>query len=136
MGQDKPKRADAVLVLTEYQRYHKAAKRFACQLRDFTGDEGDEALDAIIQADKKALKPVQMAWINATSYVNSADKWPLVTEQMIVDLLLDFKLWPRERGRRTVSEIAWEEAHSDDPDYAEAYAQVAEWNRPKRKTTQ
>lgn len=129
----KSKKSDVLLVLVEYQGFAKAARKRAIAHRDFSPDGTYADLNNIETAADAVFKRVQMAWVNATGYVNSADRWPLVSEQMVVDLLIDFRLWPKEHGRRTYTEMVWAEAHSGDPEYATACIQAAEWNRPKKK---
>lgn len=107
------KRSDVVLLLDEYERYWTAARKFAIEVFNFKKDLTDSDQEAIFEADAKALEPAYKMWIYCTRHVNSADRWKLVTEQMIVDMLVSFRLWPKGHGRRTISEMAWAEVWGD-----------------------
>ena len=108
MKRRKPSKADLMSLQTAYKAFQATATARAMAWHDF-GPNGTQAeLDAIVKADADALKPVQVAWIKATSYVNSKDRWTLVGEGMVFAMLKEANLWDEPLD---VTSTAWNATH-------------------------
>lgn len=100
-----PTPADLRALRDAYKAFESTAVARARAWRDIDKMSTNADVNAADKADADALEPVQRAWIKATSYVNSADRWPLVSEGMILNMLVEAKLWP---GGLCVSEVAYQ----------------------------
>ncbi len=107
----KPSKADLIALRDAYIKFKETAIDRAADWNNWGKHYGKNLnyyFDCCDKADKDALKPVQQAWIKATSYVNSADRWLLVSEGMILTMLVEAKLWP---AGPCVSEWAYQQVN-------------------------
>ena len=100
MGKRKPDPVD--LLREAYVRFGESAVERA---RAWAAALTNGAIRAAEAADVRAFKPVQLAFIAATSGVNSEDRWPLVHEDLVVRYLTSVGKWDGS----SLGEKGWQE---------------------------
>jgi hypothetical protein len=107
---DKPLRVDLEALAKAYKAFVPHVEKQFKAIRDFDAKTTQAESDKIFADAAEAFIPVQKAYIHATRYINSEDRWKLVSESMVYGMLEEAKL---EFTPKMASSAVWDKIMGD-----------------------